>query len=61
MGKEKIDEVKQNLLEINETITSLDSEIRAAAFNILAPYYFDKIVTKKPAKGLKKKKKAEEV
>jgi hypothetical protein len=60
MDKEKIDEVKQKLLEINETISSLDPEIRAAAFNILTPYYFDKIAPKKPAKELKKEESIKE-
>ena len=43
MDKKIIEEVKQHLLDINKTIASLDPAIRGAAFNILAPYYFDKI------------------
>ncbi len=53
MDRETIDKVKKKLLEINETISSLDPEIRAAAFDILAPYYFDKVPQKRPAKKLK--------
>ena len=34
MDRDKIDEMKQKLREINETISSLDPEIRAAAFDI---------------------------
>ncbi len=53
MDRDKIDDVKQKLREINETISSLDPEIRAAAFDILAPYYFDKIPQKRAAKKSK--------
>lgn len=35
------DETKKRLLEINETISKLDPSIRAAAFDILAPSYFE--------------------
>ena len=60
MDREKIDKVKQKLLEINETISSLDPEIRAAAFDILAPYYFDNTSQKKPDRALKKEEEVEE-
>jgi hypothetical protein len=43
MNKKVIEEVKQHLSDINKTIASLDPAIRGAAFNILAPYYFDEI------------------
>lgn len=52
MGNEKIDEIKGNLIELNETISSFCPEIRLAAFDILAPYYFDKL----PKSGKRKKK-----
>ena len=54
MDREKIDKVKQKLLEINEMISSLDPEIRAPAFDILAPYYFDKISQKGATKRSEK-------
>ena len=41
MDKDIIGDVKKNLLDINKTISSLDPAIRSAAFDILAPYYFD--------------------
>lgn len=41
MAKEKIGDVKKKLLEINKAISSLDPAIRSAAFEILAPYYFE--------------------
>lgn len=41
MDENLIKQAKKNLLDINKTITSLDPAIRAAAFEILAPYYFD--------------------
>ncbi len=60
MDREKINKVKQKLLEINETISSLNPEIRAAAFDILAPYYFENISFKKPTRELKKEEKIKE-
>jgi hypothetical protein len=46
MDKLTLKDVKARLLEINELVTSLDRTIRAAAFEILAPYYFDKDPTR---------------
>lgn len=40
MNKNDTEEVKAKLLEINKLISQLDPSIRAAAFEILAPYYF---------------------
>lgn len=40
MDKKDTDEVKAKLLEMNQLISQLDPSIRAAAFEILAPYYF---------------------
>ena len=41
MDKDIIADVKKRLLQISKTISSLEPAIRAAAFDILAPYYFD--------------------
>jgi len=41
MDQKLIKEAQKHLLDINKTIKSLDPAIRAAAFNILVPYYFD--------------------
>ena len=60
MDREKIDKVKQKLIEINETISALDPEIRAAAFDILAPYYFDNLSPKKPDRKLKREAEVED-
>jgi hypothetical protein len=40
MDKKEIEGVKEQLLDINKLISQLDPSIRAAAFDILAPYYF---------------------
>ncbi len=40
MSQEKIKETKEKLLEINQLISQLDSSIRADAFKMLAPLYF---------------------
>lgn len=40
MDKKDIEGIKEQLLEINKLISQLDPSIRAAAFEILAPYYF---------------------
>lgn len=40
MDKKQIEDVKKKLLEINTLISSLNPEIRAAAFDVLAPFYF---------------------
>jgi hypothetical protein len=40
MDKKNIEEVNEQLLEINKLISQLDPSIRAAAFDILTPYYF---------------------
>ena len=39
-SQDAINEAKRKLLEINETIAKLDPTVRAAAFEILTPYYF---------------------
>jgi hypothetical protein len=41
MNKNTINDVKQKLVDMNKTIASLDPAIRSAAFDILAPYYFE--------------------
>ena len=41
MSEEIIDKMKSKLTDINKTIAALDPSVRLAAFNILAPYYFD--------------------
>ena len=40
MDKKDIEGIKEKLLDINKLISQLDPSIRAAAFDILAPYYF---------------------
>ena len=40
MEDEEIQDLKAKLLDINKTIEKLDPAIRAAAFEIMAPYYF---------------------
>lgn len=57
MGKENINEIKEKLIELNETISAFCPEIRSAAFDILAPYYFDKI----PKTGKVKKKEGDQI
>ena len=41
MAKMSAEDAKAKLLEIDKTIKKLDPAIRAAAFDTLAPYYFD--------------------
>lgn len=41
MAKQKLNDVKKKLLEVNKTISRLDAAIRSAAFEILWPYYFE--------------------
>ena len=50
MEKDKIDEIKEKLIEINEIISSFSPEIRASAFDILAPYYFEDLPKKRKIK-----------
>lgn len=41
MAKEKIADVKKKLFEINKIISRLEPAIHSAAFEILAPHYFE--------------------
>lgn len=41
MDDERIKDAKRKLTDINKTIAALDPSIRAAAFEVLAPIYFD--------------------
>ena len=41
MNDERIKDAKKKLAEINKTVSALDASIRAAAFEILAPLYFE--------------------
>lgn len=41
MDDERIKDAKKKLADINKTVSGLDVSIRAAAFEILAPLYFD--------------------
>jgi len=41
MDKEKTAEIQSKLLEMNKLIAKLDPAIRAAAFDIMVPYYFE--------------------
>ena len=41
MNKKSIDETKAKLLEISEFVAKLDPSMRAAAFEILRPKYFE--------------------
>ena len=41
MIEDSISEAKKKLIEMNKLISSLDLSIRAAAFELLTPYYFD--------------------
>lgn len=41
MNDERIKDAKKKLADINKTIGGLDASIRAAAFEILTPLYFD--------------------
>lgn len=54
MEDEEIKDLKSKLLDINKTIEKLDPAIRAAAFEIMAPYYF----ADQPAKITAPKKKS---
>ncbi|MHC2993898.1 MAG: hypothetical protein IBV53_00105 [Candidatus Atribacteria bacterium] len=47
MSDEQVKEVKKKLLEINQIISELDPVIRAQAFEILAPHYFEERLPKK--------------
>jgi len=52
MNPDKIREIEEKLADINRIISGLDPAIRSAAFEILAPYYFDEELTnsaQKPA------------
>jgi len=55
MGKDSLDEVKSKLMEMNQVITQLDPAIRAAAFDVIVPYYFESRVAKKPKGSVKPK------
>jgi hypothetical protein len=60
MGRQDtVDEAKRKLLEMNETIAELDPSVRAAAFDILKPYYFGEAPPPPPA-GPKKRKSTQE-
>lgn len=41
MDKERTAEIQSKLLEMNKLIAKLDPTIRAAAFDIMVPYYFE--------------------
>ncbi len=41
MEDDRIKDAKKKLADINKTIAALDPSIRAAAFEVLAPIYFD--------------------
>ena len=41
MDDERIKDAKKKLADINKVVSGLDASIRAAAFEVLAPLYFD--------------------
>ncbi len=64
MNSEGIEAVKRKLAEIDTTVKKLDPAIRAAAFDVLAPLYFDVADTSKyeaPARKGASKHRIEEV
>ena len=56
MSKDRIGDAKKKLLEINKTVSGLDSTIRLAAFEILAPYYFEEEAEESREKSGSKRK-----
>ena len=63
MNNEQVKEVEQKLLEINQIISKLDSEIKGQAFDILSPYYFEVRLPEKTIveKGAEKVEEIEEI
>jgi hypothetical protein len=57
MDDERIKDAKKKLGDINKTIAGLDAAIRAAAFEILAPLYFDDYEAPEGTDRSKQKKK----